>query len=202
MQVTTCIVTNVSVDNLALPINSWTYVSETLTILMPSHAAGKVRILIYDGCTPLLQQLDYLYQASEAVMPAKVVEQPVVKTPDPVNVVNVQPTPVMRKIGSIYFASGTYLLDAKSISTLKALAAKISSTNPAVVLSYGHTDNRGGVDNSLLSKNRAKAAAKILRSLLPGQKLATGWFAATKPINTGTSARDLAKNRRVEIYIK
>jgi outer membrane protein OmpA-like peptidoglycan-associated protein len=202
LQVTTCMVTNVSVDNLALPINSWSYSSETLTILMPSHAAGKVKILIYDGCIPLLDQLDYLYQESEAVMPANVVAQQVVKNPDPVNEVNVQPTPVMRKIGIIYFASGTYLLDAKSITTLKALSLRIKSANPTVVLTYGHTDNRGGVDNTLLSKNRARATAKVLRSLLPGQKLATGWFASTKPITTGTSASDRAKNRRVEIYIK
>jgi outer membrane protein OmpA-like peptidoglycan-associated protein len=150
-----------------------------------------------------VQYLSSLEKLGISILIEKKIEQPVVAPkPEPTKEVNVQPTSVMRKIGTIYFASGTYLLDAKSMSTLKALAVKIASSNPTVVLSYGHTDNRGGVNNTLLSKNRARAVAKLLRSLLPGQKLASGWFASTKPITTGTSALDLARNRRVEIYIK
>ncbi len=114
---------------------------------------------------------------------------------------NVQPA-AMKKVGSIYFASGTYFLNDDAKKTIKALASSIFMKSPSVVLSYGFTDSKGGTDNTLLSQNRAKAVAKLLRSLLPGQKVATGWYASSKPVATGKSKAALAKNRRVEIYIK
>lgn len=123
------------------------------------------------------------------------------KSPDVSITGNVQPA-AMKKVGTIYFASGTYFLNDESKKTIKALATSIFLKSPTVVLSYGHTDSKGGTDNTLLSQNRAKAVAKLLRSLLPGQKIATGWYASSKPVATGTSKAALAKNRRVEIYIK
>jgi outer membrane protein OmpA-like peptidoglycan-associated protein len=108
----------------------------------------------------------------------------------------------MKKVGTIYFASGTYFLNDESKKTIKALAGAIFLKSPATVLSYGFTDSKGGTNNTLLSQNRAKAVAKLLRSLLPGQKIATGWYASSKPAATGNSKAALAKNRRVEIYIK
>jgi uncharacterized repeat protein (TIGR02543 family) len=114
---------------------------------------------------------------------------------------NVQPV-TMKRVGTIYFASGTYFLNDESKKTIKALASSIFLKSPATVLSYGFTDSKGGTDNTLLSQNRAKAVAKLLRSLLPGQKISTGWYASSKPVATGNSKAALAKNRRVEIYIK
>jgi outer membrane protein OmpA-like peptidoglycan-associated protein len=114
---------------------------------------------------------------------------------------NVQPT-AMKKVGTIYFASGTFFLNDESRKTIKALAASLSLNSPATVLSYGFTDSKGGIDNTLLSQNRAKAVAKLLRSLLPGQKIAIGWYGSSKPAVNGTSKAALAKNRRVEIYTK
>jgi outer membrane protein OmpA-like peptidoglycan-associated protein len=123
------------------------------------------------------------------------------KSPEPVVTANVQPA-AMKKVGTIYFASGTYFLNDESKKTIKALATSIFMKSPTTVLSYGFTDSKGGTDNTLLSQNRAKAVAKMLRSLLPGQKIATGWYASSKPVATGNSKAALAKNRRVEIYIK
>jgi outer membrane protein OmpA-like peptidoglycan-associated protein len=114
---------------------------------------------------------------------------------------NVQPV-AMKLVGNIYFASGTYFLNDEAKKTIKALASSIFMKSPATVLSYGFTDSKGGTDNTLLSQNRAKAVAKLLRSLLPGQKISTGWYASSKPVATGNSKAALAKNRRVEIYIK
>ena len=114
---------------------------------------------------------------------------------------NVQPV-AMKKVGTIYFASGTFFLNDESKKTIEALATSISLNSPAMVLSYGFTDSKGGIDNTLLSQNRAKAVAKLLRSLLPGQKIAIGWYGSSKPAVTGTSKAALAKNRRVEIYTK
>ena len=114
---------------------------------------------------------------------------------------NVQPA-AMIKVGNIYFATGTSFLNDEAKRTIKALATSIFMKAPSQVLSYGFTDSKGGTDNTLLSQNRSKAVAKLLRALLPGQKIVTGWYASSKPVATGTSKAALAQNRRVEIYIK
>jgi outer membrane protein OmpA-like peptidoglycan-associated protein len=120
-------------------------------------------------------------------------------TPTPTNV---QPTATMKKVGTFYMTSGSYFLNDAAKLSLKALAWKINATEVKQVLVYGHTDSRGGVNNTWLSQQRAKAVANYLRPLLRSKKLVIGWYASRKPIATGTSKADLAKNRRVEIYVK
>ena len=113
---------------------------------------------------------------------------------------NVQPTPEMKKVGTVYMASGSYFLNDATKASLKALAKKVNTAAIKQVLVYGHTDNRAGVNNTVLSQQRAKAVANYLRPLLPGKKIVIGWYASRKPLATGSSKADLAKNRRVEIY--
>jgi outer membrane protein OmpA-like peptidoglycan-associated protein len=122
-------------------------------------------------------------------------------TPTPV-VINVQPTAAMAKVGTLYMATNSYVLTNASKISLKALALKINASESKQVLVYGHTDNRGGVNNTWLSQQRAKTVANYLRSLLRDKKLVMGWYASRKPLSTGTTSADLAKNRRVEIYTK
>ena len=124
-------------------------------------------------------------------------------TPTPSAVAtNVQPTAEMKKVGTLYMASGSYFLNDATKISLKALALQINVSDIKQALVYGHTDNRGGVNNTWLSQQRAKAVANYLRPLLRGKKLVIGWYASSKPIATGTSKADMAKNRRVEIYTK
>jgi outer membrane protein OmpA-like peptidoglycan-associated protein len=108
----------------------------------------------------------------------------------------------MKKVGTLYMASGTYFLNDASKILLKALALKVKASSKNLILVYGHTDSRGGVDNTVLSQNRAKAVANYLRPLLKGKKIVIGWYASRKPATAGTTAADLAKNRRVEVYTK
>jgi outer membrane protein OmpA-like peptidoglycan-associated protein len=122
-------------------------------------------------------------------------------TPSPTTT-NVQPTAAMKLSGTIYMATGSYFLNNATKISLKALALKINATEVKQVLVYGHTDSRGGVNNTWLSQQRAKAVASYLRPLLRGKKLVIGWYASRKPAAIGTSKADLAKNRRVEIYVK
>ena len=122
-------------------------------------------------------------------------------TPSPTST-NVQPTREMKKVGTVYMASGSYFLNDATKVALQAIAIQIRNSDKNSILVYGHTDNRGGVNNTLLSQNRAKAVANYLRPLLKGKKITIGWFASKKPVASGNSAADLAKNRRVEIYTK
>ncbi|MTA06686.1 MAG: OmpA family protein, partial [Actinobacteria bacterium] len=100
------------------------------------------------------------------------------------------------------FATGTYFINDASKKVIKELASVIAASGSSTLLSYGHTDNKGGTDNELLSQNRAKAVARLIHSLLPDQKIKTGWYASNKPVASGTSKAALAMNRRVEIFIK
>lgn len=143
--------------------------------------------------------ISLFYAAPSVKKPVVTKPVEVIKTPDKTNV---QPTSTMRKVGTIYFANGTYFINDASRRSIIAIASKINQESARTVLSYGHTDSTGGVNNILLSKNRSKAVAAFLRDALSGKKVMTGWYAATKPISTGSSKADLAKNRRVEIYIK
>jgi uncharacterized repeat protein (TIGR02543 family) len=86
---------------------------------------------------------------------------PVVEKEPPV--ANVQPTKSMKKIGTIYFATGTYFINDASKKVLKELTAVIADSDPSTLLSFGHTDSKGGTDNLLLSQNRAKAVARLIQ---------------------------------------
>ena len=99
-------------------------------------------------------------------------------------------------------ASGSYFLNDATKLTLKAIAIKINVSGAKTILVYGHADIRGGVNNTVLSQNRAKAVANYLRPLLNSKKVSIGWYSSTKPAVAGSSAAALAQNRRVEIYTK
>ena len=158
------------------------------------------------------QYLDALETAGISIYPVAV-KAVVTPTPTPTptpkptptpssTATNVQPTSEMKIVGTFYMTSGSYFLNDSAKLSLKALALKINATEVKQVLVYGHTDSRGGVNNTWLSQQRAKAVASYLRPLLRGKKLVIGWYASRKPIASGTLKADLAKNRRVEIYVK
>ena len=134
--------------------------------------------------------------------PTPVVTPTPTPTPTPVVTTIPQPTAQMVKVGTVYMATGSYSLNNATKITLKAIALKINASDAKSILVYGHTDSRGGVNNTVLSQNRAKAVANYLRPLLKGKKITVGWYASRKPVAGGNSAADLAKNRRVEIYSK
>jgi outer membrane protein OmpA-like peptidoglycan-associated protein len=115
---------------------------------------------------------------------------------------NPQPTSQMAKVGTVFMASGSYFLNDATKITLRALALKINASRAKSILVYGHTDNRGGVNNTVLSQNRARAVANFLRPLVNTKKISVGWFASKKPVAGGNSAAALAQNRRVEIYTR
>ena len=99
-------------------------------------------------------------------------------------------------------SSGSYFLNDATKIFLKAIARKINASDAKLILVYGHTDNRGGIDGTVLSQNRAKAVANYLRPLLGSKKISISWYSSSKPASAGNSAAALALNRRVEIYTK
>ena len=128
--------------------------------------------------------------------------QPSTIEPNPILSNNTQPSSQMVKMQSVYMASGSFALSNSTKRSLKTLAMQINSSGKKVVLAYGYTDNRGGVNNTRLSQQRAQAVAKFLRPMLKGKTIQIGWFGSRKPVATGNSASDLAMNRRVEIWVR
>ncbi len=99
-------------------------------------------------------------------------------------------------------ASGSYFLNDSTKNSLRVMVKKINGSKKNTVLVNGYTDSRGGVNNTWLSQQRAKAVANFIHPLLKGKKIVIGWYASRKPVASGNSATDLARNRRVEIYAK
>jgi uncharacterized repeat protein (TIGR02543 family) len=65
----------------------------------------------------------------------------------------------------------------------------------------GHTDSRGGVDNTVLSNNRAKAASAYLLKLIPTLKVTVNGYADAISVAPNTTVAGLAANRRAEFRV-
>lgn len=153
--------------------------------------------------------LDTLEKAGVSIYPRRVTAivmptPPVAPKPSPTPTAtsNPQPSQQMVKVGTVYMGTGSYFLNDATKESLRAIANTINASGAKNILVYGHADNRGGVNNTVLSQNRAKAVANYLRPLLTSKKISIGWYSSSKPVSTGTTAADLAQNRRVEIYTK
>jgi len=127
---------------------------------------------------------------------------PPAPTPAPDVTTNLQPSTEMLKVGTVYMSTGSYFLNNATKISLRKFTREVKASDKKVVLVYGYTDNRGGVNNTWLSRQRAKAVANYIRPMLKGKKIVIGWYASGKPVSTGTTAAALALNRRVEIYTK
>ena len=101
----------------------------------------------------------------------------------------------------VYFDTNKYNLDAKDRADIRAVAKVIIEQGFKNIVVNGHTDIRGGVDNQVLSNNRANETFAYLKSLVPGLKVTIGAFASTKPAKKGTSPEALASNRRAEVGV-
>lgn len=101
----------------------------------------------------------------------------------------------------VYFDTNKFDLDAKDKAEIRAIAKIIIAQGFKNIVINGHTDKMAGVDNKVLSNNRAIATYEYLRGLATGLNVTLGAFASTKPAVAGNSAVALAANRRAEIGV-
>ena len=106
----------------------------------------------------------------------------------------------LKLLGSVYFNSNEYFLDAKDRSDLTNIAKAIQVKKFDSVVVEGNTDRTKGLDNSSLSKARAQAVTKYLTSTSVLSKITTTWQSSSKTIVIATTPTELAKNRRVDIF--
>lgn len=105
---------------------------------------------------------------------------------------------------TILFKTGRSTIKARSKAVLDQVALQILS-HPGIarVLIEGHTDNVGPAeDNLFLSVDRADAVRRYLSKRgVPANRLEAAGFGETRPLETNSTARGRARNRRVEFII-
>jgi TP901 family phage tail tape measure protein len=99
------------------------------------------------------------------------------------------------------FATNSYKLNKEQREELRSVAQQLLKYNFKSMVVQGHADSRGGVDNDLLSLNRAKATAAYLAKLVPGTSFIPVGHGVYKPLVPNTSAENMALNRRAELFL-
>jgi uncharacterized repeat protein (TIGR02543 family) len=111
-------------------------------------------------------------------------------------------TPVIPEIALVVnFDTAKFNLDAGDKALIRSFAADVVKYGYTKVDITGHTDSRAGIDNNLLSNNRAKAARDYLVRLLPTLKVTVNGYADAINVATNTTTEGMAANRRAEFRV-
>jgi uncharacterized repeat protein (TIGR02543 family) len=101
----------------------------------------------------------------------------------------------------INFDTNRYNIDATDRALIQGFARDVVKYGYKEIDISGHTDSRGGVDNNVLSANRAKAARDYLLTLVPDLKITIGAFADAISVAPNSTAAGMAANRRAEFRV-
>jgi len=119
------------------------------------------------------------------------------------NVIVTQKQIIIRK--QIHFETDSAVIKGDSTMLLEEIA-DVLNRNPDIKLVevQGHTDNRGSREhNQDLSERRANSVRDWLTSHgIDGSRLAAKGYGQTRPIAPNVTARNRARNRRVQFVIK
>ncbi len=107
------------------------------------------------------------------------------------------------QIATLFFATSQHLLTPENQAILTTLGQKLSEFPDVPVLLEGHTDSRGATDeNYVLSRQRAEAVRDaLMRHGVDGERILAYGLSEDRPLTSGTSPEDLARNRRVEVFV-
>lgn len=104
---------------------------------------------------------------------------------------------------AILFKTGSYEITRGSFPALDKVASILNENPDLNLLIEGHTDNEGTEQsNQQLSENRANAILNYLRTKgVKEARLKAMGYGQTKPIDSNTTSKGRAKNRRVELKL-
>lgn len=103
------------------------------------------------------------------------------------------------KIGTIYFTRSTSALDHKAYLALAKVLNNLKKYEKFTLKVTGFSDITLGLDNSVLSQNRAKSVAAYLRKNLVTSKISVSGAGASQTVAIARTADQL--NRRVEVWV-
>jgi len=113
-----------------------------------------------------------------------------------------KPAPVVPEIALVVnFDTAKYNLDAGDRALIRGFAADVVKYGFTEIDISGHTDSRGGIDNNILSNNRAKSARAYLLQLLPNLKVTINGYADAISVAPNTTGEGMAANRRAEFRV-
>lgn len=117
-------------------------------------------------------------------------EPPVEKDPEPVTIL-------------VYFGFNKSSVNSASKSSLNQVQALLAADAKLKIVIAAHTDLEGSNQyNDELSKKRAAAVyAYLLEKGVPAEKISSGYFGETQPVELNRAWKLARKNRRVEITI-
>jgi hypothetical protein len=101
----------------------------------------------------------------------------------------------------INFDTNKYNLDSEDKAKIEAFAADVVLYGYKKIDISGHTDSQGGVDNNLLSINRAKASRDYLLTLVPDLRVVINGYAFAINVAPNTTTAGMAANRRAEFRV-
>ncbi|MGD8882010.1 MAG: OmpA family protein [Desulfobacterales bacterium] len=104
----------------------------------------------------------------------------------------------------IYFKKGSYRLQSEARLSLKRKAEFLKKYPEVLVIIEGHTDERGSREKNIAFGDRRAGAVKsfLIREGIERYRLIPVSFGKERPIDTGTTEKARAKNRRVHFVIK
>lgn len=104
---------------------------------------------------------------------------------------------------NIYFATGKYVLLARSFKGLDEVAKIMNKDEAMKIAIDGHTDNVGtDASNQLLSERRAGAVkAYLVKKGVDESRITVAGYGESKPIADNKTAAGRQKNRRVELTL-
>jgi outer membrane protein OmpA-like peptidoglycan-associated protein len=168
----------------------------------PKQSDGELFVLD-DAADPLVlnwKLKDPLYHNGNFRVEVVKITFPVAK---PENVLEKQLVEQKRAVTyGIYFDFNKDTLKPESEPVLKEIAQTMTDNPDWKLTVEGHTDNVGGDAYNLeLSKRRAAAVKQALVSQynIAAERLLTGGFGASRPIETNDTLEGRARNRRVEL---
>jgi outer membrane protein OmpA-like peptidoglycan-associated protein len=168
----------------------------------PTTSAGELFVLD-DPADPLVlnwRLKDPLFHNGNFRVEVIKINFPVAK---PENVLEKQLTQEKRAVTyGIYFDFNKDTLKPESEPVLKEIAQAMTDNPDWKLTVEGHTDNIGGDTYNLdLSKRRAAAVkqALVTQYNIAPDRLLTGGFGASRPIETNDTLEGRARNRRVEL---
>ena len=108
------------------------------------------------------------------------------------------------KSGVILFESGSAELSSASNATLDELTRSLKACPDGVIEIEGHTDAEGDDGaNQRLSEKRADAVRGYFTNAgIPGDRLVTAGYGASKPVAPNDTTENMAKNRRIEFSVR
>src|SRR6185437_3557305 len=168
----------------------------------PKQSDGELFVLD-DAADPLVlnwKLKDPLFHSGNFRVEVVKINFPVAK---PENVLEKQLVEQKRAVTyGIYFDFNKDTLKPESEPVLKEIAQTMTDNPDWKLTVEGHTDNVGGDAYNLeLSKRRAAAVKQALVSQynISPERLLTGGFGASRPIETNDTLEGRARNRRVEL---